>query len=138
MPDEMQYIPGIAAGDGDEEIEAPAPAHTVHWTQRAWRPAGTVVVVGLALLLTLHVVNGKHGLSVWQQKRAEDQQLRKEIKDLEQENARLRGHVERLKTAPGAIEAEARKQLHMVEKGDVLWVDPEPPQTQAQPAGAGK
>jgi cell division protein FtsB len=138
MPDEMQYIPGIGAGGGDEQIETPAPAHALHWTQRAWRPAGTVVVVVLTLLLTLHVVNGKHGLSVWQQKRAEDQQLLKEIKDLEQENARLRGHVERLKSDPSAIEAEARRQLHMVGKGDVLWVDPAPPQTQAQPAATGK
>ena len=32
-------------------------------------------------LLMWHVVNGNHGLSVWQQKRAEDRQLQKEIKD---------------------------------------------------------
>ena len=138
MPDKIQYIPGIAAGDGDEQIETPAPGRALHWTQRAWRPAGTVVAVCLALLLTMHVVNGKHGLSVWRQKRAEDMQLRKEIQDLEQENARLRAHVERLKTDPNAIKTEARRQLHMVGKDDVLYEDPEPPQTQAQPAGTGK
>jgi cell division protein FtsB len=106
--------------------------------QRAWRPAGTVVAVGLALLLTWHVINGKHGLSVWQQKRAEDRQLQKEIKELEQENARLRDHIERLKSDPEAIEREAREKLHYARPGEVIYALPAQPQKQAQPAGTGK
>src|ERR1039457_2642153 len=103
----------------DEKVQAekssaetvPMPVRALDWALHAWRPAGTVVAVGLALLLTWHVVNGKHGLSVWQQKRSEDQQLQKEIQDLEQENAHLRNHIERLKSDPDAIEHEAQDRL---------------------------
>jgi cell division protein FtsB len=110
----------------------------VEWTQRVWRPAGTVVAVGLALLLTWHVINGKHGLSVWQQKRAEDRQLQMEIKELEQENARLRDHIERLKSDPEAIEREAREKLHYARPGEVIYALPAESKTQAEPAGTGK
>ena len=58
------------------------------------------------------MVNGKHGLSAWQQQRVKDQQLSQEIDKLKQENAQLRQHVDRLKSDPNAIEHEAREQLH--------------------------
>jgi len=101
---------------------------------RAWRPAGSVLAVALALLLTWHAVSGKHGLSVWQQKRLEDQQLRKEIDGLEQENARLRQRVEKLKTDPHAIELEAREKLHYAKSGEVIYTLPPDP-APTQPAG---
>jgi cell division protein FtsB len=106
----------------------------LEWASRGWRPAGTVVAVGLALLLTWHVVSGKHGLSVWQQKRVEDKQLRKEIEELEQENTRLRIRVERLKSDPDAIEREARDKLHYAKPGEVIYALPPEPKSQAQPA----
>jgi cell division protein FtsB len=112
----------------------PIPQRIVDWMLRAWRPAGTVVVVALALLLTWHVVNGKHGLSIWQQKRAEDKQLRKEIDALQQENARLRTRVGRLKSDPDAIEREAREKLHYAKPGEVIYALPAEPARQAQPA----
>jgi cell division protein FtsB len=101
---------------------------------RLWRPAGSVLAVALALLLTLHVVNGKHGLSVWQQKRVEDTQLRKEIDGLQQENARLREQIEKLKSDPHAIEREARENLHYAKPGEVIYALPPDP-SPAQPAG---
>jgi cell division protein FtsB len=100
---------------------------------RIWRPAGTVLAVGLALLLTWHVINGKHGLSVWQQKRVEDKELRKEIENLEQENARLRERVEKLKSDPHAIEREAREKLHYAKPGEVIYALPADPPTHNQP-----
>jgi cell division protein FtsB len=106
------------------------------WTLLAWRPAGTAVAVGLALLLTWHVVNGKNGLQVWQQKRAEDHQLQKEIKDLEQQNAELRDRIEQLKSNPEAIEHEAREKLHYAKPGEVIYTLPA--DQQGQPAGGGK
>jgi cell division protein FtsB len=102
---------------------------------QAWRPAGTVVAVALALLLGWHVVNGKHGLSVWQQKRVEDRQLQKDIGALQEENARLRQHIERLKSDPDAIEHEAREKLHYAKPGEVIYTLPAQSQEQPQPAG---
>ena len=106
----------------------------MEWAQRVWRPAGTIVAVGLALLLTWHVINGKHGLSVWQQKRIEDRQLQKEIEDLREENARLRDRVEHLKSDPHAIEREAREKLHYAKPGEVIYALPPDSKTQTQPA----
>jgi cell division protein FtsB len=114
------------------------PRRALDWSQRVWRPTGTLIAVVLALLLGWHVVNGKHGLSVWQQKRIEDRQLQKEITDLQQENARLRDRIERLKSDPNAIEHEAREKLHYAKPGEVIYTLPAQPQTQAQPAGTGK
>jgi cell division protein FtsB len=102
---------------------------------RAWRPAGSVLAVVLALLLTWHVVNGKHGLSIWQQKRVEDKQLRKEIDGLQQENARLRERIEKLKSDPHAIEREAREKLHYAKPGEVIYTLPADPAPPTQPAG---
>jgi cell division protein FtsB len=76
--------------------------------------------VALALLLGWHVVNGKHGLSAWQLNRTQDKQLRREIDDLQQENARLRARVGKLKSDPDAIEHEAREKLHYAKPGEVI------------------
>jgi len=140
MPDEKMQAEKSAAEGGTGSGSGPGPARkrALAWMLRVWRPAGTVVAVGLALLLTWHVINGKHGLQVWQQKRAEDRQLQREIKDLEQENARLRERIERLKSDPDAIEREAREKLHYAKPGEVIYTLPAQPQTQAQPAGEGK
>jgi cell division protein FtsB len=74
---------------------------------------------------------------VWQQKRAEDHQLQREIKDLEQENARFREHIERLKSDPEAMEHEARKKLHYAKPGEVIYALPAEAQQQ-QPGAAVK
>jgi cell division protein FtsB len=105
--------------------------------QSVWRPAGTCVAVALILLFGWGVVNGKHGLSAWQQ-RVKDHELRQEIQDLQQENTRLRDHVERLKSDTNAIEHEAREQLHYAKAGEIIYTLPAQPQSQNQPAGNGK
>ncbi len=117
----------VGAGVGATRRQEPS------FAQRAWRPAGTVVAVALAGFLMWHVINGKHGLSVWQQKRAEDHQLQREITNLEQENAQLRERVEKLKSDPDAIEHEAREKLHYAKPGEVIYTLPE-----AQGSGVGK
>ena len=117
---------------------APLEKRVAEFAQRAWRPAGTVVAVGLALLLMWHVVNGKNGLTVWHQKRAADQQLQKEINQLEHENAQLRLHVEQLKSDPDAIEHEAREKLHYAKPNEVIVAMPAQQKDPSQPAGAGR
>jgi cell division protein FtsB len=136
MPDDKMQAENGAAERA--VTPGPMPKRALDWTLRVWRPAGTVVAVGLALLLTWHVINGKHGLTIWHQKRAEDLQLRKEIQDLQQENTHLRDRVERLKSDPDAIEHEAREKLHYAKPGEVIYTLPAEPQTPAQSAGAGK
>jgi len=110
------------------------------WAQQAWRPAGTCVAVALILVFGWGVVNGRHGLSAWQQQRTKDKELRKEIQEMQDENARLRNHVDRLKSDPGAIEHEAREQLHYAKPGEVIYTLPAQPQNQqqAQPATPSK
>jgi cell division protein FtsB len=135
MPDRklqsMKSASGAWVGVGAGATRRQEPS----FAQRAWRPAGTVAAVALAGLLMWHVINGKHGISVWQQKRAEDHQLQKEIKDLEQENAQLSERVEKLKSDPDAIEHEAREKLHYAKPGEVIYTLPE---AQGQAVGAGK
>ena len=104
--------------------------------KRAWRPAGTVVAVLLALLVMGHVVNGNHGLTVWRQNRAQDRELQKEINDIQQENAQLRQQIERLKSSPDAIEHEAREKLHYAKPGEVIYSLPDSPKAETTPAPA--
>ena len=119
-----------AAGDETEPLQARA----VAWIRQVWRPAGTAVAVLLALLFGWGVVNGKHGLSAWQKQRAEHKQLQQEIRDLEDENAHLREHIDRLKTDPHAIEHEAREQLHYARPGEVIVTMPQARVPAARPA----
>jgi cell division protein FtsB len=111
----------------------PAPLRTraVIWAQRLWRPAGTAVAVILALLVTWHVIYGKHGVSIWQQKRAEDRNLQQEIKSLQQENERMREQVKRLESDPEEIERVAREKLHYTKSGEVVVSMPAQPQAPA-------
>jgi len=136
MPDGLFEVGKIAATDGDEPVRVPMRARALKFAVHAWRPAASVMAVTLAVLLVWHGVNGKNGLRVWQQKRVEDQQLRKEIDDLNRENARLRNRVERLKTNPDAIGVVARDKLHYAKPNEVIVNLP--PEQQTQPVGAGK
>jgi len=101
--------------------------------QRIWRPSGTAVAVLLALLVTWHVIHGQHGLSVWEQKRAQDRALQREIQELQQENAQMRQQVEQLKSDPEAIEREAREKLHYARPGEVIYALPEARKTPQLP-----
>lgn len=121
----------------DDRNSAPIPRRALDLSLRIWRPAGTAVAILLALLLTWHVVNGKNGLTVWHKKRTEDRQLRREIDDLEKENARLRDRIDHLKNDPDSIEREAREKLHYAKPGEVIYAFPTSPDEPPAP-GAGK
>ena len=106
------------------------------WTeyQANRRRIGTVAAVLFALFLTWHAVNGRNGLSSWQQKRAEDKALAQEIEQLAAENARLGQHVEHLKSDPGAIEYEARQRLRYARPNEVIYTLPAKPEPPKQTA----
>ncbi len=133
MPEEEVQLNGNAR----EKKPATLRERALNQAQRLWRPAGTVIAVILALLVTWHVIYGKHGISVWQQKRAEDRQLQQQIRDVQQENAEMRQNIERLKSDPDAIEREAREKLHYAKPGEVIYTLPDQPQGQ-QPSQPGK
>lgn len=126
MPEEAAQEQAKTAG----RVDAMFSERLLAWAQRLWRPAGTVVAVALTLLVTWHVVYGKHGLSVWQQKRAEDRALQQEIQDLQQENAQMRDQIQKLQSDPDAIEREAREKLHYAKPGEVIYTLPAQPQQQ--------
>lgn len=119
-----------------DDIQKPRPVplsiRIVEGVRRMLRPASTAIVIVIALALGWHVVNGNHGLSVWEQKRIQDKQLSQEIKQLQDENARLRVRVDKLKSDPDVIEHEAREKLHYAKPGEVIYTLP--PDPAAQPS----
>jgi cell division protein FtsB len=124
MHDQNANLAGKNGKRAAVSTREPLPERALDLGRRIWRPAGTLVAFSLALLLTWHVINGKHGLNVWMQKRAEDKQLQREIQDLNQENAQLRDRIEHLKSDPDTIGIEARQKLHYAKPNEVIVVLP--------------
>ena len=93
-----------------------------------WRRKAAIVVAGgLALVMGYGVVFGHNGLTAYQAKRQEEHRLQEQTQQLQRENARLRGHVDRLQSDPGAIEHQAREALHYTRPGEVIYtLSPDP------------
>jgi len=118
----------------DRAPQAEAIAAT--WIERL-RPVGTQVYVlrrriatlavgALAASLFVHVMFGANGMVVYKQKRAEYQELRKQIVQVQQDNDRYAQRVQGLKTDQTAIEKEAREQLGYAKPGEYVYVPPKP------------
>jgi cell division protein FtsB len=101
------------------------------------RRIASVLAIVFAVLLGYHVILGNNGVTVYQQKRTEHKALELEINQLQEENARLKEHVEHLKADPGAIEHEARERLHYTRPGEIIYTLNEKP-AETQPAAAPK
>ena len=84
------------------------------------RRAATVAAALLAVGLAYHVVFGQNGLTVYERKRTDATALSHQVDKLAEENDRLRVHVTRLQTDPGAIEHQAREELHYTRPGEVI------------------
>lgn len=87
----------------------------------------TLAVGLLAVWLFMHVTFGANGMVVYRAKKAEYQNLQKEIDGLQNENAAYKEQVNELKTDPKRIEKEAREQFHYARPGEVIYVSPERP-----------
>ena len=97
------------------------------------RRAATVVAGALALGMAYGVMFGHNGLTAYAKKREEEQSLRLQMQQLQRENGRLEGHVERLEKDPSAIEHQAREELHYTRPGEVIYTLPE--STESRPSG---
>ena len=95
------------------------------------RRIATITVALLAGSLFVHVMFGVNGMVVYRQKRAEYQQLQKQIGTVQQENDRYTQQIQGLKSDQTAIEKEAREQLGYAKPGEYVYVSPakaSPPQ----------
>jgi cell division protein FtsB len=90
------------------------------------RRLATGVVAILTVWMFLHVMFGANGMVVYRTKRAEYQNLQKQIGQLQKENDQYSEQVSQLKTDPKRIEKEAREQFHYARPGEVVYVSPEP------------
>jgi cell division protein FtsB len=97
------------------------------------RRIATISVAVLAASLFVHVMFGANGMVVYKQKRAEFQQLQKQILEKQRDNERYTQQVQGLKTDQTAIEKEAREQLGYAKPGEYVYVPPAPPKLAAPP-----
>ena len=112
------------------------PAST--WLYASRRRLATVGVAAITAWLFLHVMFGANGMVVYRQKRADYQNLRSEIDQLQKENNHYTGQIQALETDPKTIEKEAREQLHYTRPGEVVYVAPAPPPLQIPSTNAAQ
>jgi cell division protein FtsB len=98
------------------------------------RRVGTVAAFAVAGLLAYHVVAGNNGINVYKQKLVEDKQLAAEVKQMQQENDRLKKHVGHLASDPDAIEYEAHVRLRYTKPGQVIVLNDDTRTAEAAPA----
>lgn len=92
--------------------------------QSVQRRIATFTVGALAVLMGYGVMFGHNGLTAFAHKRAETRELQVQMQRLQVENDRLREHVDRLANDPGAIEHQAREELHYTRAGEVIYTLP--------------
>jgi len=89
------------------------------------RRLATTGVAVFTVWLFAHVMFGANGMVIYRQKKAEYQNLQKQIDDLQKENERYTRQVKSLQAPdPNTIEKEAREQLHYARPGEVVYVAP--------------
>ncbi len=108
------------------------------WLYASRRRLATVGVAAVTVWLFLHVMFGANGMVVYRQKRADYQNLRHEIDQLQKENGHYAGQINDLQTDPKTIEKEAREQLHYARPGEVVYVAPSPPSLQIPATSAAQ
>jgi cell division protein FtsB len=104
-----------------QALQNPNVARAASFAYRMRRRIATVAAIALAVFLGYHVVFGQNGVTAYQQKILEDKTLQSQIRQLQDENARMKDHVDHLQNDPDAIEHEARERLHYARPGEVIY-----------------
>ena len=112
----------------DRTKEKLRPTFTLLYGVRRRLATGAVAV--LTVWLFVHVMFGANGMVVYRQKKAEYQDLQKQVSSLQRENDRYTQQIDSLEKDPKALEKEAREQLHYARPGEVVYVSPPPPNPQ--------
>jgi cell division protein FtsB len=89
------------------------------------RKMATIAAAVLAVAVGYHVVFGANGLTVYMQKRQETRVLKQQMAELQRDNDLLTSHVNQLQNDPGAIEHQAREELHYTRPGEIIYTLPE-------------
>jgi cell division protein FtsB len=106
-------------------LQLPALAEAAKQRVFTWRRRTATAAAGaLALVMAYGVVFGQNGLTAFALKRPEARSLQRQMLELQKENGRLHGHVDRLQNDPSAIEYEAREGLHYTRAGEVIYTLP--------------
>jgi cell division protein FtsB len=90
------------------------------------RRIATIMVTVLAASLFVHVMFGANGMVVYKQKRAEYEELHKQIVQTQQDNDSYTQQIQGLKSDQKSIEKEAREQLGYAKPGEYVYVAPAP------------
>ena len=117
-----------------QTVQSPKLVQAVGVAYQMRRRLATAAAVVLAVFLGYHVIFGQNGVTAYQQKRVEDKDLQKQIQQLQDENGRMKDHVDHLQNDPDAIEHEARARLHYTRPGEVIYTLNDKPQETAAPA----
>ncbi len=108
-----------------QNAQVPGFSEAVRSRISIWRHRMATLAVGLlALMMAYGVVFGHNGLTAFAAKRREAKVLQAQAQQLQKENERLHGHVDRLQNDPSAIEHEARQQFHYTRPGEVIYTLP--------------
>jgi cell division protein FtsB len=107
------------------KLQLPAIAGAARERFYLWRRRAATVATGtLALVMAYGVIFGHNGLTAFAHKREEARSLQDQMQRLQKENDKLQGHVDRLQNDPGAIEHQAREELHYTRQGEVIYTLP--------------
>ncbi len=120
----------VQGADHAEAWAEKARVHAAPFLERLYavrRRLATGAVVVVAIWIFVHAMLGANGVTVYRAKRAEYQNLQKQIGKLQKENAAYSEQVARLKNDPKQIEKEAREQFHYARPGEVVYVSPDRP-----------
>jgi len=87
-----------------------------------WRKALNFLLLFVTVVLVADSLVGEKGLADTMRARKRSEELAAGLERLKDENVRLLGAVERLKSDPGTIESIARKELGLLRPGEVLVI----------------
>ena len=104
------------------------PAKAARPAQRKSRPKqpflqrwGSTIFVLLLMALVAHVLFAEHGFVAMRRAQKEAETLRQEIAQLNEENQKLSGEIQALKSDPQLIERIAREEMGLARHGELIF-----------------